>query len=428
MSKLGTVSVIGLGYVGLPLAIAFGKHSKVIGFDIDTIRIDELQKGIDKVCLTGKGYLEQSDVLYTDNPDELSNANFHIVTVSTPINNTNQPDLRSLFSASETLGSKLKKEDIVVFESTVYPGLTEEECIPILESSSGLKCGQDFYVGYSPERINPGDTQHCLENTIKIVSAQDDKTLEKIAVTYESVVESGVYRASSIKVAEAAKVIENTQRDINIALMNELALIFRKMDIDTADVLEAAGTKWNFLKFSPGLVGGHCIGVDPYYLTHKAMLLNYSPRVILSGRSVNDSMGHYVARMVIKDLIKSGIIVKDANVIILGFTFKENIPDIRNTRVIDMIKELESFGVNIQIYDPLVDKNDVKNEYDLILCDKEDLKPSHGVILAVIHEEFIEGGWTLIEQLLENGKGAVFDVKSVLTREDKPEGISLQRL
>lgn len=428
MDELRTISIIGLGYVGFPLAIAFGRHTRVIGFDINKKRIDELKKGIDKTSLIDKADFEQSDILYTDNSDELNNASFHIVTVPTPINKARQPDLELLFSASETLGPQLKKNDIVVYESTVYPGLTEEECIPILESSSGLKCGQDFSVGYSPERINPGDTQHTLENTVKIISAQDEGTLERIAATYEIIVNEGTYKASSIKAAEAAKVIENTQRDINIALMNELALIFNKMEIDTKDVLEAAGTKWNFLKFSPGLVGGHCIGVDPYYLTHKAMLLHYSPRIILSGRSVNDSMGYYVARMVIKNLIKSGVTVKDSNVIILGFSFKEDIPDIRNTRVIDTVKELESFDVNVQVYDPLADKNEVRNEYDLALCDKDSLKPSDAIILAVTHKEFIDGGWKFIKELLEDSRGIVFDVKSILPREKIPEGISLYRL
>ena len=422
------ISVIGLGYVGLPLAVELGKHDLVIGFDVDVKRISELRNNVDQISLISSNDLQESNVKYTDKYNDLRQADFHIIAVPTPINSTRQPDLAPLITATEAIGSQLKKNDIVVYESTVYPGLTEEESIPLLESISGLENGRDFYVGYSPERINPGDKEHTLANTIKVVSAQDEGTLDIITKVYATVVPAGIHKAPSIKVAEAAKVIENTQRDINIALMNELSLIFNKMGIDTTDVLNAAGTKWNFLKFTPGLVGGHCIGVDPYYLTHKAMQLNYSPRVILAGRSVNDSMGFYIARMATKELIKSGIKVKDANVIILGFAFKENVPDIRNTRVIDMVRELESFDMNVQIYDPIVEKEDVKNEYNLELSNKDELMPSVAVILAVTHDEFVEGGWSLLQKLLIKGKGTVFDVKSCLPRDKKPDGIILHRL
>ena len=428
MNKLRTISILGLGYVGLPLAVAFGRHTHVIGYDINRSRIADLRQGIDRLCMVDNTGLDQADILLTDDEKELSAATFHIIAVPTPVNNARQPDLEPLFSATRSVGRHLKKGDIIVYESTVYPGLTEEECLPLLETESGLKCGRDFFIGYSPERINPGDRQHTLENTVKVVSAQDQETLNIIAGMYEVIVKAGTHRAASIKIAEAAKVIENTQRDINIALMNELSLIFNRMQIDTADVLEAAGTKWNFLNFKPGLVGGHCIGVDPYYLTHKAMLLGYSPRVILSGRSINDSMGRYVAMMVVKQLIKSGINVKGVCVTILGFAFKENVPDIRNTRVVDIINELLSFDVDVQIYDPLVEKNDVEKEYQLNICAKDELIPANAVILAVAHNEFINGGWTLIQSLLKDKKGVVFDVKSALSRDTKPDGINLQRL
>ena len=428
MGKSKTISVLGLGYVGLPLAVAFGRHTHVVGYDVNKSRIADLRQGIDRINIVDEANLKQADILFTNDPGELSNATFHIIAVPTPVNNARHPDLEPLFSATKSVGKYLKKGDIVVYESTVYPGLTEEECLPLLEIESGLKCGRDFFIGYSPERINPGDTQHTLENTVKVVSAQDPDTLNTIAEIYEQVVKAGIHRASSINIAEAAKVIENTQRDINIALMNELSIIFSKMKIDTADVLEAAGTKWNFLNFKPGLVGGHCIGVDPYYLTHKAMLLGYSPRVILSGRSINDSMGLYVARMVVKQLIKSGINVKGAYVTILGFSFKENVPDIRNTRVIDIVTELQSFDINVQVYDPLADKDEVKEEYQLNLLERNELKSANAIILAVAHNEFIKGGWTLIQTLLQDNKGVVFDAKSVLPRDTKPDGINLQRL
>jgi UDP-N-acetyl-D-glucosamine/UDP-N-acetyl-D-galactosamine dehydrogenase len=428
MSIDKTISVIGLGYVGLPLATGFSKHTKVIGFDRNHNLISNLEHGIDKNGVVNTTNLKHENLLWTTDPEKLKNADFHIVTVPTPVNSLRDPDLEMVFAATQTVAGILKKNDIIVYESTVYPGLTEEECIPLLESISGLVCGKDFFVGYSPERINPGDMQHTLENTIKVISAQDQNTLEQLAQVYSMIVKAGLHRVRNIRVAEAAKVIENTQRDINIALMNELALIFEKLDIDTADVLEAAGTKWNFLKFYPGLVGGHCIGVDPYYLTHKAIQVGYSPRVILSGRSVNDSMGVYVARMVVKQLIKTGIVIKDSIITILGVTFKENIPDVRNSRVIDIVHELESFDINVQVYDPLADKIDVFSEYKLELLDKNLLEKSDAVILAVTHQEFINGGWNYIVDLLRNKSGVVFDVKSVLPRDNKPENIILQRL
>ena len=428
MIKQRTISLIGLGYVGLPLAVAFDRHTQVIGYDENIDRVKDLQNGIDRTGLIDKKELQSSEVVFTNKKEKLVGANFYIVTVPTPLNNTRQPDLSSLLSATETVADNIKKGDIIVFESTVYPGVTEEICIPLLESVSGLYAGRDFHVGYSPERINPGDKIHTVENTVKVVSAQDSKTLEVLVEVYGTVVKAGIHKAPSIKVAEAAKVIENTQRDLNIALMNELSIIFNKLEIDTHDVLEVARTKWNFLDFKPGLVGGHCIGVDPYYLTYKALSMNYSPKVILSGRGVNDSIGFYIARMLIKGLIKSGVTIKGSNVVILGITFKENIPDTRNSRVIDIIKELESFEVNTQIYDPVANADEVKKDYGIDLTDREKLTKAHAVILAVAHDEFVEGGWMLIHQLLEQESGCVYDVKSVLDRNRKPEGINLIRL
>ena len=422
------ISVIGLGYVGLPLAVGFAKHTRVIGFDTNDKLVMNLKNGADKNRVVARDELKNKNLSLTSDPEQLKNADFHIVAVPTPINSQRDPDLEKIFTATETVAGVLKKNDIIVYESTVYPGLTEEECIPRLEQISGLKCGRDFFVGYSPERINPGDMQHSLENTIKVISAQDQDTLEQIARIYSVVVRAGLHHIQSIRVAEAAKVIENTQRDINIALMNELSLIFEKLGIDTADVLDAAGTKWNFLKFRPGLVGGHCIGVDPYYLTHKAVQVGYSPRVILSGRSVNDSMGVYVARMVVKQLIKTGIVIRNSVVTILGVTFKENISDVRNSRVIDIVRELESFDINVQVYDPLADKMDVVNEYGIEIMDKKMLKKANAVILAVTHQEFLDAGWNYILDLLHDRSGVVFDVKSALPRENRPESVILKRL
>ena len=349
------ISVIGLGYVGLPVAIAFGKQSRVIGFDIDAGRIEELRRCTDRTREVDPAEIAQTDVRFTGDAAELREADFHIVAVPTPIDRTRKPDLRALLAAARTVGRYLESGDIVVFESTVYPGVTEEECVPVLEDASGLVCGTHFTVGYSPERINPGDREHTFVRIAKIVAGQDEATLDIVASVYESVVTAGIYRAPTIRVAEAAKVIENTQRDLNIALMNELALIFARMGIDTRDVLAAAGTKWNFLPFTPGLVGGHCIGVDPYYLAHKAAMLSYQPEVILAGRRVNDGMGAYIAGQAVKALVRRDFGAHGAVVTILGFTFKEDVPDLRNTRVVDIVRELEDYGLTVQVHDPCAD-------------------------------------------------------------------------
>jgi UDP-N-acetyl-D-galactosamine dehydrogenase len=354
------ISVVGLGYVGLPVAVEFGKSQRVIGFDISSIRVEELKQGIERTNEVEAKDLASADVIYTCDANDLRLADFHIIAVPTPVNNAKQPDLSPVISASRTVGQQLKKGDIVVYESTVYPGATEEDCIPVLERESGLVCGADFNVGYSPERINPGDKLHTFKTITKVVSGDTPNTLEIVAAVYRSVVTAGVHKAPTIKVAEAAKVIENTQRDLNISLMNELALIFNKMNIDTRDVLAAASSKWNFLPFDPGLVGGHCIGVDPYYLTYKAAILGYSPQVILSGRSINDSMGSFIASQTVKELIKTGKCVKGSVVTILGFTFKENVPDIRNTRVIDIVRELQDYGIKVQVLDPVSDASEIK--------------------------------------------------------------------
>ena len=420
------ISVIGLGYVGLPVAVAFGQNSKVIGFDVDQNRIDELVSGIDKTGEVVLSELALSDILFTSDLNELSKADFHIIAVPTPIDRSKKPDLKPLLSASKTVGQILKKGDIVVYESTVYPGATEDECASVLEAESGLISGKDFFLGYSPERINPGDKKHTFKTIMKVVSAQDKNTLEIIADVYSSVVDAGVYKAASIKVAEAAKVIENTQRDLNIALMNELAVIFKKMDIDTHDVLEAAGTKWNFLPFKPGLVGGHCIGVDPYYLTYKSTLLGYEPQVILSGRKINDSMGKYIAKLLIDNLKKENKKLDEVVITVLGITFKENVPDIRNSKVIDIINELSNYPVTIQVYDPCADGIDVRDEYQIDLVKFDNLEKADAVILAVPHNDFLEQGWELISKLLE--EGIVYDIKSILDRDTIPENLNLFRL
>jgi len=430
MSKVNTrkISVIGLGYVGLPVAVAFGQTTKVIGFDINQKRIDELIDCVDKTGEVEPVELGSSDVVFTSDLNKLSNADFHIVAVPTPIDSAKKPNLKPLLSASKTVGQILKKGDIVVYESTVYPGATEDECASILEAESGLISGKDFFLGYSPERINPGDKKHTFKTIMKIVSAQDENTLQIVADVYSSVIDAGVYKAASIKVAEAAKVIENTQRDLNIALMNELAVLFKRMDIDTHDVLEAAGTKWNFLSFEPGLVGGHCIGVDPYYLTFKSESLGYSPKVILSGREINDSMGKYIAESLIKCLKKENKKLEGIVITVLGITFKENVPDIRNSRVIDVINELDNYPVTIQVYDPCADANDVRDEYKLNLVTFDSLKKADAVILAVPHQNFVKHGWELISGLLQNNEGIVYDIKSVLDRASTPDNINLFRL
>jgi len=423
------ISVVGLGYVGLPVAVEFGKSQQVIGFDISSIRIDELKQGIERTNEVEAKDLASTDILFTCDANDLKRADFHIIAVPTPVNIAKQPDLSPVISASRTVGRQLKKGDIVVYESTVYPGATEEECIPVLEQESGLIWGTDFNVGYSPERINPGDKVHTFKTITKVVSGDTAKTLDVVAAVYESVVTAGVHKAATIKVAEAAKVIENTQRDLNISLMNELALIFNKMNIDTRDVLAAASSKWNFLPFDPGLVGGHCIGVDPYYLTYKATTLGYTPQVILSGRSINDSMGCFIASQAVKELIKSGKSVKGSVVTILGFTFKENVPDIRNTRVIDIIRELQDYGIKVQVFDPMSDAHEIQKEYSIdVLAGEDELQPAHAVILAVPHQYFMNKDWTYIASLLENKAGAVIDVKAKLDRNMIPEGITLWRL
>lgn len=386
--KKEKISVIGLGYVGMPLAIAFAKKAEVIGFDVNKEKVKQYLKGIDVTNEVGNEALQNTTAFFTWEEKYLQEAKFHIVAVPTPINLDKSPNLRPVIEASKTLGRNLTKDSIVVYESTVYPGVTEDICVPILEENSGLKCGVDFKVGYSPERINPGDKVHRLETIVKVVSAMDDESLEEIANVYEMVVEAGVYKAESIKVAEAAKVIENSQRDINIAFMNELSIIFNKLGIDTKAVLEAAGTKWNFLKFTPGLVGGHCIGVDPYYLTYKAEQIGYHSQIILAGRKINDDMGKYVAENVVKNMIKADKPIKGSTVVIFGVTFKENCPDVRNTKVVDIVKELKEYGINVKIVDPIADETDLWNTYGVKLCDPENIKDVDAVIFAVPHEEF----------------------------------------
>ena len=382
------VSLVGLGYVGMPIAVAFARKIKVVGFDLNSAKIDLYKSGIDPTNEVGNEVIANTTVEFTADPTKLREAKFHIVAVPTPVNDDHTPDLTPVEGASRILGQNLTKGSIVVFESTVYPGVTEDICVPILEKESGLKCGVDFKIGYSPERINPGDKVHRLETITKIVSGMDEETLDEVAHVYELVVEAGVYRAESIKVAEAAKVIENSQRDINIAFMNELSIIFNKMGIDTKSVLEAAGTKWNFLKFQPGLVGGHCIGVDPYYLTYKAEELGYHSQIILSGRRINDDMGKYVAENLVKNLIKADIPVKTAKVAILGFTFKENCPDTRNTKIIDIYNELKEYGITAMVTDDDADAAEAKRLYGIEFVPISDIKDCDAVILAVAHDSY----------------------------------------
>lgn len=422
------ISVVGLGYVGLPVAVAFGRHQRCIGFDIDPVRISELRQGEDRTNEVESAELRASDIAFTADPADLGAADFHIVAVPTPVDEAKIPDLTPVLRASETVGRQLKQGDIVVYESTVYPGATEEDCVPVLERESGLVCGRDFFVGYSPERINPGDKEHTFTRIKKVVAGQTPEVLETVAAVYASVVTAGVHKAATIRVAEAAKVIENTQRDLNISLMNELALIFNRMGIDTRDVLQAAGTKWNFLKFEPGLVGGHCIGVDPYYLTHKAQKLGYSPQVILAGRSINDGMGAYIAAQVVKQLIQSGRPVNGAVVTVLGLTFKENVPDLRNTRVIDIVRELQDYQVNVQVHDPLAAADEAEEEYGLQLLQEADLRAADAVVLAVPHEAYLQQGWEGICARLRDGGGVVLDIKGRLPRASRPNGVRLWRL
>jgi UDP-N-acetyl-D-galactosamine dehydrogenase len=420
------IGVVGLGYVGLPVAMAFGKvRALVLAFDIDRRRVEELRNYFDRTLEITEAELRKVNIRVSADVRDLGEVDFFIVAVPTPVDGTNRPDMSIVLAASEIIGSALKKGDIVVYESTVYPGATEDECVPVLEKVSGLKNGVDFHVGYSPERINPGDPQRRFENIPKVVSGQDAKTLDAVAQVYGAVVEAGVHRAPSIKVAEAAKVIENTQRDLNIALINELALIFNLLGIDTSDVLAAAATKWNFLKFTPGLVGGHCIGVDPYYLTHRAELAGYHPQVILAGRRVNDHMGAWIAQQCIKDILNHG---HGKTVVILGATFKENVPDIRNSKVIDIVSELQSFGASVHVADPLADPAECQREYGITLIPLADLPPADAVILAVSHDEYKRGGWTLVTGRLKSAGGLVMDVKAILDRTNAPPNVRLWRM
>ena len=434
------IAVLGLGYVGLPLAVAFARklsksagvyHGPVVGFDINASRVAELNSGNDHTGEVSsedlKGVLDAKNIIFTADPKALKECDFVIVAVPTPIDDAKIPDLRPLIGASRTVGENLKKGTIVVYESTVYPGCTEEDCVPVLEKHSTLKCGRDFWVGYSPERMNPGDKEHTVETIVKIVSGQTPQVLNVVASVYSQIVKAGVYPAASIKVAEAAKVIENTQRDLNIALMNELSMIFERMGLDTLDVLAAAGTKWNFLPFRPGLVGGHCIGVDPYYLTHKAEKIGYHPQVILAGRRINDGMGAFVVQKTIKSLLDQGADLRGATVTILGFTFKENVPDLRNTRVIDIVKELQSYSLNVQVHDPLADPDEAHEEYGLRLTPKNELQKADAIILAVAHNEYKNGGWCYVSENLKSQKCVVVDLKGILPRES-PKDVLLCRL
>lgn len=421
--KREKISIIGLGYVGLPLAIAFGEKAEVIGFDINEKKVDLYNNGIDVTEEVGDEELERSTVDFTSDEKRLKEARFHIVSVPTPINEDKTPNLNPLRGATRIIGRNLTKGSIVVYESTVYPGVTEEVCIPILEEESGMKCGQDFKIGYSPERINPGDKKHRLENIVKVVSAIDDESLDIIGKVYELVVEVGVHKAESIKVAEAAKVIENSQRDINIAFMNELSIIFNKLDIDTKAVLDAAGTKWNFLNFTPGLVGGHCIGIDPYYLTYKAEQTGYHSQIILSGRKINDGMGKHVAEHTVKNMIKADKQVKGSKVAIMGLTFKENCPDVRNTKVIDIIKELEEYGIDVKVVDPVADPEEVYDEYGIKLWDMNEIENIDAVIFTVPHDEFKSLTLENIRSLYNGSNGKVLiDVKGIFRR-DEAEGL-----
>ena len=415
------ISLVGLGYVGMPIAVAFAKKVKVVGFDLNAKKIELYKSGVDPTNEVGDEVIKNTTVEFTADETKLREAKFHIVAVPTPVNDDHTPDLTPVEGASRIVGRNLTKGSIVVYESTVYPGVTEDVCIPILEKESGLKCGVDFKIGYSPERINPGDKVHRLETIVKIVSGMDEESLEEIAKVYELVVEAGVHRAESIKVAEAAKVIENSQRDINIAFMNELSIIFNKMGIDTQSVLKAAGTKWNFLKFFPGLVGGHCIGVDPYYLTYKAEQLGYHSQIILSGRRINDDMGKYVAESVVKNLIKADVAIKKARVAILGFTFKENCPDTRNTKIVDIFNELKEYGITAQIADPTADKDEAKHLYGVEFVDIDSISDCDAIILAVAHDEFktlTPADFDKMFKSGDNGNKVLSDIKGLLNRKE----------
>jgi UDP-N-acetyl-D-galactosamine dehydrogenase len=432
VNKQEKISLVGLGYVGMPLAVAFAKKVDVIGYDLNEKKIELYKKGIDPTNEVGNEVIKQTNVEFTADEKRLKEVKFHIVAVPTPINSDKTPDLTPVEGASATVGRNLTKGSIVVYESTVYPGVTEDVCIPILEKESGLKCGIDFKVGYSPERINPGDKVHRLETIKKIVSAIDEESLDEIAKVYELVIEAGVHKASSIKVAEAAKVVENSQRDINIAFMNELAMVFDRMGIDTKEVIEAMNTKWNALKFYPGLVGGHCIGVDPYYFIYEAEKLGYHSQIILSGRKINDGMGEFVADAIIKKLILANKVVKKAKVVILGITFKENCPDTRNSKVADIIKRLSEYGIEPIVVDPQADKEDAKHEYGMDLVELNQIKDADCVVFAVAHEEFKNMTLDKVDELFgdfDNSKKVIIDVKSILDKtEIQKRGYSYWRL
>lgn len=418
LNKQEKLAVVGLGYVGMPLAVAFARKLDVIGFDANKAKIELYHEGIDPTKEVGDEAIKETTMLFTDDAEKLSEAKFFVVAVPTPVRDDKTPDLTPVESATKTVGQHLTKGSIVVYESTVYPGVTEEVCVPILEKESGLKCGVDFKVGYSPERINPSDKEHVLSNIVKIVSGMDEETLDIVAKTYELVALKGVFRAASIKVAEAAKVIENSQRDINIAFMNELSVIFHKMDIDTKDVLAAAGTKWNFLNFQPGLVGGHCIGVDPYYLTHKAEQLGYHSQIILAGRRINDDMGKYVAENVVKGLIKQGKTIKNSKVAIMGFAFKENCQDTRNTKVIDIITELHEYGVNTIVVDDVADVAEAKKLYDVDIVAFDKMGEVDAIVVCVQHDIFKNLTVDTFDKLFTDDKKLLFDIKGMYNKQE----------
>lgn len=416
------IAVVGLGYVGLPLAVEFGKQLPVVGFDIDSERVLELRAGTDRTLEISDEELREAEHLsYTDDPLGIADCNVFIVTAPTPIDENNRPDLTPLLSASRTIGGVLERGDVVIYESTVYPGATEEDCVPVLEEFSGLKFNEDFFAGYSPERINPGDKEHRVHNIVKVTSGSTPEVADFVDELYQKIVTVGTHKASSIKVAEAAKVIENTQRDVNIALINELAILFNRLGIDTEEVLLAAGTKWNFLPFRPGLVGGHCIGVDPYYLTHKAQAVGYHPEIILAGRRLNDSMGAYVASQLVKQMAKEGLAIRDARVLVMGLTFKENTPDLRNTRVVDIITELQDYGIDVDVHDPWADPDEARHLYGIELIEHPDYSEYDSAILAVAHKEYSSP--ELQTALAEGVKGIVYDLKYRL-----PSDISSIRL
>ena len=427
-NKKPTIAVVGLGYVGLPIAVAFAKYFPVIGFDINPKRIEELNRGIDRTGEISKDEILNPNIHYTYNEKELKQADFLIITVPTPTDKYKNPDLRFLKSASEIVGRNLKRGAVVVYESTVYPGCTEEVCIPILEKTSGLKWKKDFFVAYSPERINPGDKHHSLENIVKVVAGDIPQTAQKVADLYKKVVKAGVYIAPSIKVAEAAKVIENTQRDINIAFMNELALLFDKMGLDTREVLKAAATKWNFLRFEPGLVGGHCIPEDPYYLAFKAKEIGFHPELILAGRRINDYMPQFIAQKLVKLLIKAGKVVQNAKVLVLGITFKENVRDVRNSKVVDLIRELEEYGIEVSVYDPLAHPEDVELLYKkTLLKSMDENAPYDAIVFAVRHNQFLDIDKDSLQRLLKN-KSVIIDIKGILSENKIPKGSIYWRL